>query len=78
MNCLACAYRKNIPLFSKCAGISGRSRVGNAHYCGHPDMSDPVPLININENVHKECPICKDDYKYEKCDRDDLRQANET
>ncbi|MDG6243734.1 MAG: hypothetical protein QCH31_04980 [Methanolobus sp.] len=58
MNCLTCIYKKHIPLYSKCAGITGRNRVGTAYYCGHPEMMNPVPIIQEDDDgVLKECPF---------------------
>ncbi|WMW24892.1 hypothetical protein RE474_12530 [Methanolobus sediminis] len=56
MDCRTCSYKKNIPLFSKCAGVQGRTRVGTAYYCSHPDMQNPVPLI-ASGNVLEGCPV---------------------
>ena len=56
MDCRTCSYKKNIPLFSKCAGVPGRTRVGTAYYCSHPDMQNPVPVI-VSENVLEGCPV---------------------
>ncbi|MEZ5335206.1 MAG: hypothetical protein R2741_08215 [Methanolobus sp.] len=57
MTCDNCIYRKNIPLYSKCAGVPGRIKVGTAYYCGHPDMSNPVPVIPQDCNMHEDCPV---------------------
>lgn len=57
MKCLTCSYKKNIPLYSKCAGVPGRTKVGIAYYCGHPEMLNPVPIISTDENVLKDCPV---------------------
>ncbi|MBP1909125.1 hypothetical protein [Methanolobus bombayensis] len=57
MNCNSCNYKKNIPLFSKCAGIPGRNRVGTAYYCSHPEMKNPVPVIMSTGNILEDCPI---------------------
>lgn len=59
MNCSTCNYRKHIPLYSKCAGVSGRTKVGTAYYCGHPDMKNPVPVISFNDSILKDCPVTK-------------------
>jgi hypothetical protein len=56
MDCRTCSYKKNIPLFSKCAGVPGRTRVGTAYYCSHPDMQNPVPVI-VSENILEGCPV---------------------
>jgi hypothetical protein len=58
MDCKTCNYKKNIPLFSKCAGVPGRTRVVTAYYCSHPDMQNPVPVIT-SENVLEDCPVDK-------------------
>ncbi len=57
MNCSTCGYRKEIPLYSKCAGIAGRTRVGTAYYCGHPEITDPVPIIDIEDKILENCPF---------------------
>lgn len=59
MNCLTCNYKKHIPLYSKCAGIQGRAKVGTAYYCSHPQMENPVPVISLNESIHEDCPVSK-------------------
>ncbi|MDK2947294.1 hypothetical protein SAMN04488589_1795 [Methanolobus vulcani] len=56
MDCRTCSYKKNIALFSKCAGVPGRTRVGTAYYCSHPDMQNPVPVI-ASESVLEGCPV---------------------
>ncbi|MDY0387983.1 MAG: hypothetical protein RBT65_12825 [Methanolobus sp.] len=61
MNCSTCNYKKDIPLYSKCAGLPGRTKVGTAYYCGHPEMENPVPVISLNENILEDCPISKID-----------------
>jgi hypothetical protein len=57
MNCSTCTYKKNIALYSKCAGIQGRNRVGTAYYCGHPEMVNPVPIIREDDDVLEDCPF---------------------
>ncbi len=57
MKCSNCKHKKKMPLYSKCAGIPGRNRVGTVYYCGHPDILNPVPLIKKEENVLKDCPL---------------------
>jgi hypothetical protein len=57
MDCEKCGYIKNIPVFSKCAGVPGRRRVGTAYYCSHPEMQNPVPVIASIENVLEDCPV---------------------
>ncbi|WP_342305287.1 hypothetical protein [Methanolobus sp. ZRKC5] len=59
MNCSTCNYRKHIPLYSKCAGVSGKTKVGTAYYCGHPKMKNPVPVISLNDSILEDCPINK-------------------
>lgn len=57
MNCSTCVYKKNIPVFSKCAGVPGRTRVGTAYYCSHPDIKNPVPVITSIGNILEDCPV---------------------
>lgn len=57
MECSKCNYRKHIPLYSKCAGVMGRTRVGTAYYCGHPEMLNPVPVIPSDGTIPRDCPV---------------------
>ncbi|SFM25078.1 hypothetical protein [Methanolobus profundi] len=59
MNCSKCNYRKHIPLFSKCAGVQGRARVGTAYYCGHPEMMNPTPVIPTDGIMPEDCPVTR-------------------
>lgn len=59
MICSKCNYRKHIPLYSKCAGVAGRAKVGTAFYCGHPEMKNPVPVIPEDVSVPEDCPVSK-------------------
>lgn len=59
INCSTCNYRKSIPLYTKCAGIVGRTRAGTSYYCGHPDIENPVPVIPAECCVLDDCPVIK-------------------
>ena len=60
MNCSFCTYQKSIPLFTKCAGVSGRTRAGTSYYCSHPDIDNPVPMIPESVEVLDDCPFLKE------------------
>jgi hypothetical protein len=59
MKCSTCNYKKHIPLYTKCAGVPGRTKVGTAYYCGHPEMENPVPVISPDKSVLEDCPVTK-------------------
>ena len=57
MECLSCLYCKSIDVFSKCAGVPGRCRVGTSYYCSHPKNMDPVPVIPTGATILETCPV---------------------
>ncbi|AFV25214.1 hypothetical protein Mpsy_3015 [Methanolobus psychrophilus R15] len=44
-------------MYTKCAGIAGRTRAGTSYYCSHPDIDNPVPVIPEDCRVLNDCPV---------------------
>ncbi|WP_292464449.1 hypothetical protein [Methanolobus sp.] len=46
-------------MYTKCAGIAGRTRAGTSYYCSHPDIDNPVPVIPSDCSILNDCPAIK-------------------
>ncbi len=59
MNCSKCNYLKDISVFTKCSGVTGRTKVGTSYYCSHPDIDDPVPVVKDGLCALDGCPLVR-------------------